>query len=288
MSGAPEADDVAHDQPCPRVPALTYDWTAALDDAALSRRAKQLVLALASFADADGSSIRPGRRAIGRRSGLWNHDITKATTELLEAGWLEIVVEAAGTRPAEYRATLPTTAASGPASRTAEAASGPASGPGSGPGSGPASRTEPGTRDQGPTPTPRAPDPAPANGHDVGGGGDLRKALDLVVATFPRDRKPARQPTAVSLAPLLEAGWTPDDLGRRFCTELDGTEVKSSPIGLLRAIAGRLADEEPPSVQRERRHAELTAEVDRTVELEAPGRPPGFEVSLDEIREAAS
>jgi hypothetical protein len=162
MSGGAEVDEVARGQSRDRFPVGTYDWVAALDDSHLSRHAKVLVLTLASFASPDGTSIRAGRRRIGRRSGLWNDDITAAHSELVERGWVEIEVEAAGTRPAVLRATLPAELHSGPASRTASISTPPSdsgpvsrtatgsSGPASGPGSGPASRTEPGTTDQHP------------------------------------------------------------------------------------------------------------------------------------------
>ena len=83
-------------------------WTHAFRDAEIDYTpARAVGYALATFADCDGTSVRPGIARLMVAASLSERSAFRAAVWLCRAGWIEQTTASARGRAAEYRLTLP-------------------------------------------------------------------------------------------------------------------------------------------------------------------------------------
>lgn len=99
-----------------RLPAGRFTWERELRSTSLPPRARLVGLALASYANSNGSSIRPGVEQLVKASGLSRRTVIRAMTELVASRYLEQVSRGraygrgGGGFASQYQLTLPTEA----------------------------------------------------------------------------------------------------------------------------------------------------------------------------------
>lgn len=93
-------------EPCGR-----FEWERVVRRADLPMRLKLVALTMATYADSDGSRVRPGVDALAAVTGQGESTVRRLVTALRESGFLELVARGGGRagrgRAAEYRLTLP-------------------------------------------------------------------------------------------------------------------------------------------------------------------------------------
>lgn len=89
-----------------------WTWERALRQAQLGRTESgaatlAVALTLATFANMDGTSVRPSQDTVADGLGMHRSTVTRAIGRLRDAGWLDVVREGRPGRPAEYRLAVP-------------------------------------------------------------------------------------------------------------------------------------------------------------------------------------
>lgn len=93
----------------PRDAATQYDWVRCIREAAeITLTERGVALTLMSYANADGTSIRPGNDRLIAETGASEKTIKRSITALREHGWIRCVHQGGRNRGAnEYRLTIP-------------------------------------------------------------------------------------------------------------------------------------------------------------------------------------
>jgi predicted transcriptional regulator len=103
----------ADEQQIVGTPASKWDWEAALLERSvregLAPTAQHIALVISTFADGDGTNIRPTTARIQMVSGRGRATVFDALRELRSRGWIRQVRRGAGAakRASEYRLTIP-------------------------------------------------------------------------------------------------------------------------------------------------------------------------------------
>jgi hypothetical protein len=95
------------------VTALVFVWGRAVRDSTLPATTRHVALTLATYADADGGSCRPGADRLARACGRHRTTVLGELCRLVAGGWLEVVEQGGAPRggprrASEYRLSMPT------------------------------------------------------------------------------------------------------------------------------------------------------------------------------------
>lgn len=86
---------------------LRWEWERAVRSARLGLRDTAVALALATWANADGTSIRPGDALVAEGLGVSTRTVERARAVLVERGLLRLVQPGRFGRASEYALSLP-------------------------------------------------------------------------------------------------------------------------------------------------------------------------------------
>lgn len=101
----------AHDEPSDRVPTGRFEWERLVRRAVLPEPVKFTAFVLGSYADPDGSRVRPGSEVLAAVTGKGLRTVRRLVGDLVALGFLELVSRGGGRgrggRASVYRLTLP-------------------------------------------------------------------------------------------------------------------------------------------------------------------------------------
>jgi hypothetical protein len=145
------SSNVQSDSTAPR--AFVHCWRSAVfNDVTLPTSIKMTLLALAEYADRDGSNCEPSAVSLGELSGLHERTVRRVLDEARKAGWINLVAHRDGA-PSTYALVLPSNANTRPARARKPKPQTPGAAPG-------VDQTNPGHGDRGAPLEPRALDAA--------------------------------------------------------------------------------------------------------------------------------
>lgn len=102
----------AHGEPTDRMPTGRFEWERIVRRAMLPEPVKYLAFVLATYADPDGSRVRPGLPVLAAVTGKAVRTVRRLLAELVDHGLIELVSRGGGRghngRASVYRLTLPT------------------------------------------------------------------------------------------------------------------------------------------------------------------------------------
>jgi hypothetical protein len=93
------------------VPLARFEWERCVRRTSMAKELKLTAFVLASYADADGTRVKPSQATLSAVIGASDRSVRRYVRELRAAGFLTLVLRGGGRfaagRPSEYRLSLP-------------------------------------------------------------------------------------------------------------------------------------------------------------------------------------